>query len=105
MRLGILGCESMAEQTDQQKLLVALYEKILARETESFKEMVEMKLLLKRILLQMIKLNSAMNILNYISGANPKIPKTEIEREMNLAEEYEKELRERLDKFALEFKG
>ena len=86
----------------ESKVIEGLLEKILGQETASAKYLADVKAIMTRLLINMVKLNAAMNKLNNVSGATPTITEEEIRRELEMVEKYSIELRNRMSQPALE---
>ena len=87
------------------EIIQELFERILGKDTEIFKELLMLRVIAQKQLVNLIKLNAAMNKLNYISGVSPTITQDDIEKELQIHDAYIKELGERLKSPALEYNG
>lgn len=98
----------MNEEDKFVQILEELLTRFLGKATDEWKELIKIRVILTKILLNMIKLNAAMSKLNYISGTAPTITNEEIENEMSALDKYITEiesLNSRLSIPALNFKS
>jgi hypothetical protein len=82
-----------------------LLERFLIAETNNLKELRAIRDVLEKSLMHLVELNASTRRLVQVSGGSPATTKQEMVTEIAAHEDWNKELKERLTKVALENKG